>query len=159
LSALPRPIHEIEQLATLGYDEVLQPIADAGGRWFVSAAGPSEFAAAPPGSCATIMVESPAAPGRRWGLVVSESGAELRGMRNLRYKLGHLEPAESAANQLFLEELRRRLACPGLGQSEALDAGEHNRASRWKGRGEKFKALGRGGKLSGGRGVWDAAAY
>jgi hypothetical protein len=152
-----RSVAEIaEHFSSAPFAVVRDAIELVGGSWSISAQGDGTLCAPPTNGEATIIVQG-VAPGRRFGLVLLTGGWALRGLRGKKFRIDDLR--DESQNSDFLVELRRRLSCPGLSQGEALDAGEHNRASRWKGRGEKFKALGRGGKLSGGRGVWDAAAY
>jgi hypothetical protein len=151
-----RTVVEIESHFRDFFSEVHDVIVQAGS-WSVSAQGDGTLVAPPVGGEATIIVQG-IAPGRRFGLVLLTGGWSVRGLRNLRFRIDDLR--DESQNSDFIVELKRRIGCPGWAQEEVLNSAENNKAGRWKRRGEKFKALGRDGKLSGGgAGPWDASAY
>jgi hypothetical protein len=123
-----RSVAEIAAHFASYFAEVASIIEDSGSRWFISSSGDGEFAAAPVGGCATIIVRN--RQDRGFGLVLSENGASLRGMRNLKFRIDDLRDDVQCAD--FLRELRRRLACAGLTRTVTIDTAENNSLAHWK---------------------------
>jgi hypothetical protein len=123
-----RSVAEIAAHFASYFAEVASIIEDSGARWFVSSAGDGEFVAPPVGGAATVIVRN--RQDRGFGLVLSENGASLRGMRSLKFRLDDLRDA--VQNEDFLKELQRRLGCAGATRTVAIDTAENNSQAHWK---------------------------
>lgn len=132
----PRTVAEIAELFRDFYVDVRGIIEDSGASWRVSSQGDGELVAPPVGGAATVIIRPKA--DRGFGLVINEPGWQLRGMRNLTYRVD--DGRDAKMNALFLDELKRRLSIAGGTRTEILDAAGNNSLAHWRETKRRYEA-------------------